>query len=214
MERETRRFAGVQNCLPFAFFASNFLIVREIAVTIFIVEIKTYIIIIMTFSWFRCYIFRNYVLLMHGRRQERKWPLLCRVSCTYSSANPNENVIIVPSFLSSARRFEIFIWDCMENKAKSYKSDNRNLIWVTYSEFLVHIERQLCESFITVFTTCGLPVFWTHLDWKALEKLHCVISLETQHQLFILETRIELSFAIEREICSCSKLDTITIRVT
>ncbi|XP_052884797.1 uncharacterized protein LOC128293197 isoform X1 [Gossypium arboreum] len=37
---------------------------------------------------------RNVVRILHGRRQECKWAILCGVSCTYSSANPNENVLI------------------------------------------------------------------------------------------------------------------------
>ncbi|MBA0746043.1 hypothetical protein Gogos_008591, partial [Gossypium gossypioides] len=42
----------------------------------------------------RCSYLRNGVRILHGRRQECKWAILCGVSCTYSSANPNENVLI------------------------------------------------------------------------------------------------------------------------
>ena len=115
-------FVGVRKCFPFVFVT-----IKQIAsallhylvlclqvsycqsncyIMIFILEKNNYI---RTFSWFSCYIFRNAVLIMHGRRQECKWPLLCWVSCAYSSANPNENVMIVSSFLSSASRFQIFI---------------------------------------------------------------------------------------------------------
>ncbi|KAH1065227.1 hypothetical protein J1N35_030214 [Gossypium stocksii] len=37
---------------------------------------------------------KNGVRILHGRRQECKWAILYGVSCTYSSASPNENVLI------------------------------------------------------------------------------------------------------------------------
>ncbi|KAG8493879.1 hypothetical protein CXB51_011324 [Gossypium anomalum] len=61
----------------------------------------------------------NVVCILDGRRQECKWAILCGVSCTYSSANPNENVSI--SFKRPQQQvFNFDLGFCMKKKESEW----------------------------------------------------------------------------------------------
>ncbi|KAG8493884.1 hypothetical protein CXB51_011348 [Gossypium anomalum] len=62
---------------------------------------------------------RNIVRILHGRRQGCKWAILCGVSCTYSSANPNENVLTSLK-LPQQQVFNFDLGFCMKKKESEW----------------------------------------------------------------------------------------------
>ena len=92
-------------------------------------------------------------------------------------------------------RFQIFIWDCMDHKARSYT----RIEWPPTPSFLY-----MSESFMSVLCFFRLfhkqrsehPTLQTHLEIKAAEK-PCITYLQELNYLF-LETQFELSFTKER----------------